>query len=221
VWGCGPVGQFAIKSAFLLGAKQVIGIDRFPERLALADKSGAITINYEKEDVEQRLMQLTDSRGPHACIDAVGLEAHGKTIDALFDNALQAVRMEMDRTHALREMIRLCRNGGVISVPGVYLGFVDRFPLGIAFAKGLSLAMGQTHMHKYMKPLLERIIKNEIDPRFIISHEIPLQKAGDAYKMFAEKTCLSERSSGRESGAKMVSLGVKYLRNQVAITPFF
>jgi threonine dehydrogenase-like Zn-dependent dehydrogenase len=187
VWGCGPVGQFAIKSAFMLGAKQVIAIDRFAERLTLAEKSGAIPINYEKEDVEQRLLQLTDSRGPHACIDAVGLEAHGKTIDALFDNTLQALRIEFDRTHALREMIRLCRNGGTVSIPGVYLGFVDRFPLGIAFAKGLNFAMGQTHMHKYMKPLLERIMKGEIDPRFIISHEIPLENAADAYRMFAEK----------------------------------
>ncbi|HEY9773526.1 MAG TPA: zinc-dependent alcohol dehydrogenase [Planktothrix sp.] len=187
VWGCGPVGQFAIKSAFMLGAKQVIAIDRFPERLKLADESGAITINYEKDDVEQKLMQATDSRGPHACIDAVGMEAHGKTPDALFDKALQTMRIEFDRSHALREMIRLCRNGGIISVPGVYLGFVDRFPLGIAFAKGLSFAMGQTHMQKYMQPLLEKIMDDAIDPQFIISHEIALEDAANAYKMFAEK----------------------------------
>jgi threonine dehydrogenase-like Zn-dependent dehydrogenase len=188
VWGCGPVGQFAIKSAFLLGAGQVIGIDRFQERLDLAERSGAQVINYEKEDVEAKLKQWTEGRGPHACIDAVGLEAHGHSIDALFDNAMQAVKVEFDRTHAIREMIRLCRNGGTISVPGVYLGLVDRFPLGIAFAKGLTFKMGQTHVQKYTKPLLERIMKNEIDPRFIISHDVSLEDAPKAYKMFAEKT---------------------------------
>ena len=187
VWGCGPVGQFAIKSAFLLGAGKVIGIDRFPERLEMAQNSGACTINYEKEDVEARIMALTDERGPHACIDAVGLEAHGHTIDAVFDTVLQAVKVEFDRTHALREMIRLCRNGGTISIPGVYLGFVDRFPLGIAFAKGLSFKMGQTHMQRYLQPLLERIMRDEIDPRFVISHEVSLEEAPNAYKMFTEK----------------------------------
>ncbi len=187
VWGCGPVGQFAIKSAFLLGAGEVIGIDRFPERLEMAAKSGASTINYEKENVEERIKQLTGGRGPHACIDAVGLEAHGHSLDALFDSVMQAVKVEFDRTHALREMIKLCRNGGTVSIPGVYLGFVDRFPLGIAFGKGLTFKMGQTHMQRYMQPLLQRIIKGEIDPRFVISHEMSLDDAPTAYKMFAEK----------------------------------
>ncbi len=187
VWGCGPVGQFSIKSAFMLGAAQVIAIDRFPERLTMAERSGAVTINYEKEDVEQRIFALTENRGPHACIDAVGLEAHGHTIDALFDTVMQLAKVEFDRTHALREMIRLCRNGGVVSIPGVYLGLVDRFPLGIAFAKGLSFKMGQTHVHRYMQPLLERIMKNEIDPRFVISDVISLDQAPGAYKRFAEK----------------------------------
>ena len=187
VWGCGPVGQFSIKSAFMLGAGQVIAIDRFPERLAMAEAIGAIPVNYEKEDVEERISNLTDGRGPHSCIDAVGLEAHGNTLDAVFDGVMQLMRIEFDRTHALREMIRLCRNGGTMSVPGVYLGFVDRFPLGIAFAKGLTFKMGQTHVQRYMKPLLERIMNNEIDPRFVISHEISLDQAADAYKMFAEK----------------------------------
>ena len=171
----------------MLGAGQVIAIDRFPERLAMAEAIGAIPVNYEKEDVEERISNLTDGRGPHSCIDAVGLEAHGNTLDAVFDGVMQLMRIEFDRTHALREMIRLCRNGGTISVPGVYLGFVDRFPLGIAFAKGLTFKMGQTHVQRYMKPLLERIMNNEIDPRFVISHEISLDQAADAYKMFAEK----------------------------------
>jgi threonine dehydrogenase-like Zn-dependent dehydrogenase len=187
VWGCGPVGQFAIKSAFMLGAGKVIAIDRFQERLALAALSGAIPINYEKEEVEDRLKELTDNRGPHACIDAVGLEAHGHGIDAMYDNVMQSVKLELDRTHALRQMIRICRNGGVISIPGVYLGFVDKFPLGIAFAKGLTFKMGQTHVHKYMTPLLQRILNKEIDPRFIVSHDVSLNDAADAYKMFAEK----------------------------------
>lgn len=187
VWGCGPVGQFAIKSAFMLGAGQVIAIDRFPERLAMAETSGAIPINYEKEDVQERLAALTQGRGPHSCIDAVGMEAHGNTLDAVFDGVMQFMRIEFDRSHALREMIRLCRNGGTISVPGVYLGFVDRFPLGIAFGKGLTFKMGQTHVQRYMKPLLERIMNNEIDPRFVISHDVSLEQAADAYKLFAEK----------------------------------
>jgi threonine dehydrogenase-like Zn-dependent dehydrogenase len=187
VWGCGPVGQFAIKSAFLLGAGKVIAIDRIPERLTLAENSGAVTINYEKEDVEEKIKALTDGRGPHSCIDAVGMEAHGHSADAFFDNVMQAVKLEFDRTHALREIIKLCRNGGTVSIPGVYVGFVDRFPLGVAFAKGLTFKMGQTHMQRYMEPLLERIMKNEIDPRFIISHHIDLTEAAGAYKTFADK----------------------------------
>lgn len=187
VWGCGPVGQFAIKSAFMLGAGEVIAIDRFQDRLELAEKSGAATINYEKEDVGDRLFQMTQGRGPHACIDAVGLEAHGQTIDAAFDKAMQTLKLEFDRTHAIREMIRLCRNGGTISIPGVYLGLVDRFPLGIAFAKGLTFKMGQTHVQHYSQKLLDKIVQNEIDPRFIISHDVSLEDAPTAYKMFCDK----------------------------------
>ncbi len=187
VWGCGPVGQFAIKSAFLLGARKVIAIDRFAERLTLAESSGAETINYEKENVEERIKAMTDGKGPHACIDAVGMEAHGHGIDAVFDNVMQTAKLEFDRTIALREIIKVCRNGGTVSIPGVYVGLVDRFPLGVAFAKGLTFKMGQTHMQRYMQPLLERIIKNEIDPRFVISHHIALDDAAAAYKTFAEK----------------------------------
>jgi threonine dehydrogenase-like Zn-dependent dehydrogenase len=153
----------------------------------MAKRSGAIPINYEEEEVEARLRTLTDGRGPHSCIDAVGLEAHGHGIDAFYDKVMQAIRMEMDRTHALRQMIRICRNGGTISIPGVYLGFVDKFPLGIAFSKGLNFRMGQTHVQRYMKPLLEKIIANEIDPEFVISHRVGLSEAANAYKMFAEK----------------------------------
>ncbi|MBS1955246.1 MAG: glutathione-dependent formaldehyde dehydrogenase [Cyanobacteria bacterium SZAS-4] len=187
VWGCGPVGQFAIKSAFMFGAQSVIAIDRFAERLEMAKASGAIPVNYEEEDVDARLRELTDGRGPHSCIDAVGLEAHGHGADAVYDKVMQAIRMEMDRTHALRQMIRVCRNGGTISIPGVYLGFVDKFPLGIAFSKGLNFRMGQTHVQRYMKPLLEKIIANEIDPEFVVSHRVGLSEAPNAYKMFAEK----------------------------------
>lgn len=187
VWGCGPVGQFAIKSALMLGAGKVIAIDRFPERLAMAERWGAIPLNYETVDIDLALPKLTQGHGPDACIDAVGLEAHGHTADAMFDNALQMIRVELDRTHALRQMIKLCKNGGIVSIPGVYLGFVDRFPLGVAFAKGLTFKMGQTHVQKYLKPLLELIEHGEIDPEFVISHDITLDQTAEAYKMFAEK----------------------------------
>ena len=187
VWGSGPVGQFAIKSAFMLGAGTVIAIDRVPERLAMAEASGAITINYEKDDVEQKIQALTGNRGPHACIDAVGLEAHGHSADALFDTVMQTLKLEFDRTHALRQIIKLCRNGGTVSIPGVYVGFVDRYPLGIAFAKGLTFKMGQTHVKRYLEPLLKTIVDNQIDPRFIVSHNIALADAAGAYQTFAEK----------------------------------
>ncbi len=193
VWGCGPVGQFAIKSAFMLGAGQVIAIDRYQDRLELARKSGAKVIDYSKQKVEDEIFQLTEGRGPHACIDAVGMESHGYTLDALYDNVANALLMETDRTHALREMIGLCRNGGTVSIPGVYGGFVDKFPLGVAFAKGLTLKMGQTHVQKYMPRLLKMIEDNKIDPRFVISHRMPLREAASAYKLFADSRDISTK----------------------------
>lgn len=188
IWGCGPVGQFAIKSAFLLGAERVIAIDRFPERLALAAAEGkAEVLNYEDVDVHETLRALTGGQGPDACIDAVGLEAHGTTLDAWYDRAKASMYLGTDRPHALRQAINACRKGGTVSIPGVYGGFLDKFPLGAAFAKGLTLKMGQTHMHKYMPLLLDRIEKGEIDPSFVITHRVSLDDAPEMYKTFREK----------------------------------
>jgi threonine dehydrogenase-like Zn-dependent dehydrogenase len=188
VWGCGPVGQFAIKSAFLLGAERVIAIDRFPERLALAASYGnADVLNYEEEDVFETLRAMTGGQGPDACIDAVGLEAHGTTLDAWYDRAKTSMYMATDRSHALRQAISSCRKGGTVSIPGVYGGFLDKFPLGAAFAKGLTLKMGQTHMQRYMRPLLERIERGEIDPAGIITHRVTLDDAPQMYRTFRDK----------------------------------
>jgi threonine dehydrogenase-like Zn-dependent dehydrogenase len=188
IWGCGPVGQFAIKSAYLLGAERVIAIDRIPERLEMAaDDGGADTINFDHEDVLDELNAMTGGRGPDACIDAVGMEAHGTTIDAIYDYAKQSVRLETDRPHALREAIQACRKGGTVSIPGVYGGFIDKFPIGAAFAKGLTFKMGQTNVHKYLGPLLDRIQKGEIDPSFIITHPLKLEDAAEGYKVFSER----------------------------------
>jgi len=187
VWGCGPVGQFAIKSAYLLGAKRVIAIDRFPERLAMAaDEGEAETINYSEVDVVDELRART-GQGPDACIDAVGLESHGTTLDAWYDMAKVSMHLATDRPHALREAIKACRKGGTLSIPGVYGGFLDKFPLGTAFAKGLTLKMGQTHVHKYLRTLLERIERGEIDPSFVITHRVTLEDAPEMYRTFREK----------------------------------
>jgi len=188
VWGCGPVGQFAIQSAFLLGAERVIAIDRFVERLALASRQQNVeVINYEEVDVAETLRALTGGQGPDACIDAVGLEAHGHTIDAWYDSVKTTTFMSTDRSHALRQAINCCRKGGTVSIPGVYGGFLDKFPLGAAFAKGLTLKMGQTHMHKYMPKLLERIERGEIDPSFVITHRVTLDDAPTMYRTFRDK----------------------------------
>jgi threonine dehydrogenase-like Zn-dependent dehydrogenase len=188
VWGAGPVGQFAIKSAYMLGAEQVVAIDRIPERLRLAEREGkARTINYEDADVVEELKSLTGGRGPDACIDAVGLEAHGTSVVAMLDRAKQAVRVETGRPHALREAIQACRKGGTVSIPGVYGGFLDSIPMGAAFNKGLTFKMGQTHVQKYMRPLLERIQNGDIDPTFIITHRMKLDDAPNGYKIFREK----------------------------------
>ena len=188
VWGCGAVGQFAIASAYLLGAERVIAIDRFPERLRMAETHGkAEVLNYEDVDVLPTLKEMTGGRGPDACIDAVGMEAHGASIDALYDRVKQAVRLETDRPHVLREAIQACRKGGVVSIPGVYGGFLDKVPFGAAFNKGLTLKMGQTHVQRYMRPLLERIERGAIDPSFVITHRPPLADAPHAYDIFKRK----------------------------------
>jgi threonine dehydrogenase-like Zn-dependent dehydrogenase len=188
VWGLGPVGLFAIKSAYMLGAARVIGIDRFPERLRLAREQGnAEVLNYEEVDVVEALKTLTGGRGPDGCIDAVGLEAHGASIDALYDTVKQTMMLETDRPRVLRQAIQACRKGGTVSIPGVYGGFIDKVPMGAAFNKALTFKMGQTHMHSYMEPLLNRVQEGEIDPTFIISHRMPLEDAPTGYEIFLNK----------------------------------
>jgi threonine dehydrogenase-like Zn-dependent dehydrogenase len=188
VWGCGPVGQLAIMSAWLLGAGRVIAIDQVPERLEMAlTKGRAETIDLTREDVFDRLKTMTGGQGPDACIDAVGLEAHGATFDAYLDKVKAATFLATDRPNALRQAIHACRKGGIVSIPGVYGGFLDKVPFGAAFQKGLTLKMGQTHMMKYMRPLLERIEREEIDPSYIITHRLPLDEAPNAYRMFRDK----------------------------------
>lgn len=187
IWGCGPVGQFAIRSAFMLGADRVIAIDRVPERLAMAREGKAETINYEEIDAGEALKEMTGGMGPDSCIDAVGLEAHGTGLDAFYDKAKQSLRLETDRPTALRQAIVACRKGGTLSIPGVYGGFVDKFPLGALFSKGLTVKTGQTHVHKYLKPLLERIQHGDIDPTFVITHEMSLDEAPQGYEIFKHK----------------------------------
>ena len=188
VWGAGPVGQFAIRSAFLLGAHRVSAIDRFPERLRLAEQAGAETIDYEHADVYDALLEATFGLGPDACIDAVGMEAHGHSVDALVDDAKAALRVQPDKAHALRQAIHACRKGGIVSIPGVYVGCIDKLNLGIAFNKGLQFRMGQTHTQRYMRPLLERILAGDIDPSCVISHRLSLDDAPEAYEIFRDKT---------------------------------
>lgn len=189
VWGCGPVGQLAIKSAYMLGAERVIAIDRYPERLRLAETQGkAQVIDYSDVDIHETLMELTGGRGPDACIDAVGMEAHGYGIDAMYDRVKQAVRLETDRPTVLRQALQACRKGGIVSIPGVYGGIIDKFPIGAFFGKGLTLKGGQTHMQRYLQPLLERIDSGEIDPSFIITHRMRLDDAPNGYQLFHDKT---------------------------------
>ncbi len=189
VWGCGPVGQFVIQSAWLLGAGRVIAIDRVPERLALAQAYGkAETINFDDEEVYERLMEMTGGRGPDRCVDAVGTEAHGLgSVDAVIDKVKSAVMLGTDRPHVLRQAIRCCRKAGTISIPGVYVGLLDNVPMGPAMNKGLTFRMGQTHVQRYLKPLLEMIEDGKIDPSFVITHRLPLEEAPAAYKTFRDK----------------------------------
>ena len=188
VWGAGPVGQFAVRSALLLGARQVLVIDRVPERLAMAAAAGAVPINFDEESVLQRLLDLTGGKGPEKCIDAVGMEAHvTRSVDSVIDRAKQAVMLETDRPHVLREMIFVCRPGGTISVPGVYAGFVDKMPMGAFMNKGLTMRTGQTHVNRWTDDLLRRIEGGEIDPSFVITHTVPLEQGPEMYQVFRDK----------------------------------
>jgi threonine dehydrogenase-like Zn-dependent dehydrogenase len=189
VWGAGPVGQFAIASAYLLGAERVIAIDRFPYRLEMAaQQAGAETINYEQVDsVVEVLKELTGGRGPDKCIDAVGMEAHAPGLKFAYDRAKQAVRLETDRPIALREAIQACRNGGTVSVIGVYGGLLDKFPMGAVMNRSLTIKAGQCHVQRYMQPLLERIQHGELDPSFVITHRLRLEDAPRGYEMFVHK----------------------------------
>jgi threonine dehydrogenase-like Zn-dependent dehydrogenase len=188
VWGCGPVGLLTIKSAFMLGAERVIAIDRFGERLALARQAGAETVNYEEVDsMLDVLKDMTGGIGPDRVIDAVGMEAVGHGMYYTVDRAKQVMRIQLDRPYVLREAILACRKGGTVSVPGVYGGFIDKMPMGQFMNKGLTMKTGQTHMMRYMKPLLDRIEKGEIDPTFIISHRVPLSRAPEMYEKFCNK----------------------------------
>ena len=189
VWGAGPVGQFAVASSYLLGAERVIVIDRFPYRLRMAsDKAGAETLNYEDVDVREALRDLTAGRGPDACIDAVGLEAHhGSRPIHAYDRAKQAMRLETERPHALRQAITSCRNGGTVSVMGVYGGMIDKFPMGSVMNRSLTIKTGQCHVQRYMRPLLERVRGGEIDPSFVITHRMSLSEAARGYDIFKNK----------------------------------
>jgi threonine dehydrogenase-like Zn-dependent dehydrogenase len=188
VWGCGPVGQFAMKSAYLLGAERVIGIDRFPYRLRIAqEKTGAEVINYEECDVFDALMDMTGGLGPDACIDAVGMEAHLPGAIGAYDWVKQAMMLESDRPHVLRQAIIACRKGGTVSIPGVYGGFDDKIPLGALMNKALTVKTGQTHVQHYFGPLLERIRNGEIDPSFVITHRLPLEDAPKGFDAFLNK----------------------------------
>lgn len=189
IWGCGPVAQMAIQSAWMFGAGRVIAIDQVAERLALAESAGrAETINFDKEHVKERLDEMTGGRGPDRCIDAVGTEAHSHgSLDAVLDKAKKAVMLGTDRAHVIREAIMCCRTAGTVSCPGVYVGMIDKFPFGTAMNKGLTIKTGQTHVQRYTQPLLDLIEQGKIDPSFIITHRAPLADAPELYKTFRDK----------------------------------
>ncbi|HUP09321.1 MAG TPA: zinc-dependent alcohol dehydrogenase [Caldimonas sp.] len=188
VWGAGPVGQFAVRSAILLGAKNVVCIDRLPDRLSMAKACGALTIDFEEESVVERLNELTGGKGPEKCIDAVGMEAHAvRSVDSMLDRAKQTVMAETDRPHVLREMIYVCRPAGTLSIPGVYGGLVDKIPLGALMNKGLTVRTGQTHVNRWTDDLLRRIQDGQIDPSFVITHSVGLDEGPQMYKTFRDK----------------------------------
>jgi len=190
VWGAGPVGQFAIVSAYLLGASKVIAIDRVPERLRMAEeKAGAVPLNYEETSVLEELRELTGGRGPDHCIEAVGMEAHSDvTAIQVYDKAKQLTKLSTERPQAVREAIMACANGGTVSITGVFGGFMDKFPLGSLMNRSLTIKTGQTHVHRYLQPLYDRIRNGEIDPTYIISHQLPLTEAPKGYDMFKHKS---------------------------------
>jgi threonine dehydrogenase-like Zn-dependent dehydrogenase len=189
IWGCGPVGQMAVRSALLLGANQVIAIDCVPERLSMAEAGGATTINFKSESVVERLNELTDGKGPEKCIDATGMESHvtASQPDTLLDRAKQMLMLESDRPHVLREMIYVCRPGGIISIPGVYSGLSDHVPMGALMNKGLTVRTGQTHVNRWTDDLLRRIEDGQIDPSFVITHTVDLEHGPEMYKVFRDK----------------------------------
>lgn len=188
IWGAGPVGQFCIRSAILLGARQIVAIDNVPERLAMAAAGGAVTINFDEESVVERLNDLTGGKGPEKCIDAVGLEAHATgSLDSIYDRAKQALMLESDRPHVLREMMYVCRPAGILSVPGVYGGLSDKLPFGAMMNKGLTLRTGQTHVNRWTDDLLRRIQEGQIDPSFVITHTVSLEQGPEMYKLFRDK----------------------------------
>ncbi|MDB5409796.1 MAG: glutathione-dependent formaldehyde dehydrogenase [Rhodospirillales bacterium] len=188
VWGCGPVGQMTIRSAILLGAKQVVAIDRLPERLSMAEAAGAITINLAYDRVVERVNDLTDGKGPEKCIDAVGMEAHAAaSIDSVYDRAKQALMLETDRPHVLREMIYVCRPAGTLSIPGVYGGLIDKIPFGALMNKGLTVRTGQTHVNRWTDDLLALVVDGLIDPSFVITHMVGLDQGPEMYKAFRDK----------------------------------
>jgi threonine dehydrogenase-like Zn-dependent dehydrogenase len=188
IWGCGPVAQFAMRSCFMLGAERVIAIDRIPERLQMAQDGGAEVINFEEVDsVIEALRFMTGNRGPDACMDAVGMEASGHSLLYYMDRAKQKLRVSLDRAEVLRQCIAACRKGGTISIPGVYAGLIDKVPFGAIMNKGLTVKTGQTHMMRYMQPLLERVERGEIDPSFVISHRVPIDRAPEMYGIFRDK----------------------------------
>jgi threonine dehydrogenase-like Zn-dependent dehydrogenase len=187
VWGCGPVGQFAIKSAYLLGAERVIAIDRFDYRLSMAQQAGAETLNYEQVNVYEALMEMTGGQGPDSCIDAVGMEGHAPGVKFAYDKLKTMMMMETDRPIAVREAIMCCRNGGTVSIIGAYSGFMDKFPIGSLMNRSLTIKTGQCHVQRYMKPLLNRIMNGEIDPSSLITHRLPLNAAPEGYAIFFKK----------------------------------
>lgn len=205
IWGCGPVGQFAIRSAYLLGAHHVIAIDNVPERLRMAEQGKAITINMNDEMIFEKLRELTGGRGPDSVIDCVGLEAQGHTLDAWYDRVKVAAFMATDRAHAIRQAINCCRPGGTVSIPGVYGGFLDKFPLGAAFGKGLTFKMGQTHVKKYLDDLLSKIQEGKIDPSFVITHRARIDEARKMYETFAARAagCIKVILKPNENGSVM------------------
>jgi threonine dehydrogenase-like Zn-dependent dehydrogenase len=187
VWGCGPVAQFAIRSAWMLGAGRVIAIDRVPERLAMAEAGKAETLNFDNVNVYDALQEMTKGRGPDRCIDAVGTEAHVSGLIGAYDKIKQTVRMESDRPQVFREALKCCRKGGTLSVPGVYIGFADKIPLGTLMNKAITIKTGQTHVPRYTAPLLQKIVDGEIDPSFVVTHTVPLERGPEMYKTFRDK----------------------------------